>query len=85
MARKTSWFKLTAIVILVSLWSVLSYDFWMFLRHDEATVSVVISSYLMYHSHPLLDIGIGVILGGLLVHFLGFTPDWEYLRRLNKR
>jgi predicted membrane protein len=59
---------------------VIAYDMTVYIYFDQATISDVISSYFVFEAHPLMAAGFGAMIGGLVVHFLGFIPEKEWIK-----
>lgn len=52
----------------------LMYDIWRYAKFGRtATISYLIRGYA-FDAHPLICVLIGMVLGGLVVHFFGFAP-----------
>lgn len=45
----------------------------LFVWGSNSTISAIINVW-SYESHPLINVCFGMVIGGLLVHFLGWKP-----------
>lgn len=70
--------RFTAAFILIAVGSTVLLDIYFYVWWKNATISEILQSYFVFEAHPLLSAGFGMVIGGLMVHFLGFTPtrDW---------
>lgn len=70
--------QLTAIAFVLGCFILVAYDvlalvFW----GADSTISVVLNKYAYFTAHPLMMFLSGCVAGGLVVHFLGWSPKEE--------
>ena len=70
----------SARLILLSLGLIVVFDIYAYVFWKNATISDIISSYFVFNAHPLMSAFFGAIVGGLMVHFLGFVPVKDPLK-----
>lgn len=70
--------RFTAAFILAAVGSTVLLDIALYAWWENATISKVLQSYFVFEAHPILSAFFGMVVGGLMVHFLGFIPtkDW---------
>jgi len=80
MRLKKKFGSLVAAFILMTAGSIVLIDLYLYIALDEATISDILSSYSVFRAHPLLISFFGMIVGGLMVHFLGFVPKGNWIK-----
>ena len=67
--------SITAVIIGVTVLFLVIYDIVaLYTMGVKSTISVVLNSWF-YFGNPALVFGLGMIFGGLLVHFIGWKPN----------